>query len=343
MYLYGIMDDKEIAYLMDAVKNTPQYHYTLIFVEPKKIIGEEKDVDIEVHITENGSEEDDNDDADLIPKLSLRKKIIGYLAHDWIDTEQRQFPLDTFCNWVTWYGDMCKLSKEFPDIIFKLYGKGVTYIDDLFVKIFKGGDMVGSSTKVSYKIGLTELDDTVTYIDPKTGYFSVPPESKLGKQEIFSTKERDLETVLTTLMDVGITAADLGIAGTKIVCEASLILKIVAVALQIASTIQTTILTVRANKRKCIALAERCQNLLLSAQNIPPSQMKLGVVISMLKSVIECSKLINSYNRQWAIWKVLSNQSNQRRFIEMNETLSNSLLDLVASYQINKKNFDYLK
>lgn len=350
------LNDKEIEYFVDAIKNTPQYYHSLTYQLPSTDNTDntnntnnlpkphiellQTNASSEIESSNEGSECGDTLDPSIIKISQYRQRIVNYLAHDWIDATKQHFPLDSYVSWPTWFLDMCRLSREFPDVTFNLYGKGMRCIDDLFVKIFRAGDMLASSTKVHYQISLIQPDGSPMPVNQHTGLFDLPPDAYLASDQIFNTRQRDLLSVATSLVGLGIDLYDMVEGGTKFVAEISMACSVIAAVFQTVQLIQQYISTMRHNSKKCRSLAERCQNLLNSLQGMPVSQVKLGVVISVFKSVTACCKFIESYAKQWMVRKFLGSYSNQREFNDLNDNLSNSLLDLVASYQINRKNFE---
>lgn len=80
-------------------------------------------------------------DYDLIDDIVNRlSEISGY---NWDSS------LIEFCKWYDSEHDMCTLSKEFPDVIFTVYGDGESS-DDIWCQYWKNGAMQNANRRIIY-------------------------------------------------------------------------------------------------------------------------------------------------------------------------------------------------
>ena len=55
----------------------------------------------------------------------------------------------------------------------------------------------------------------------------------------------------------------------------------------------------------------------------------------------ESKKILEDYGKQWKVTKFFASKSNKRKFVDINNDLSDSVLDFGVNYQIQQRIFKY--
>lgn len=270
------------------------------------------------------------DEENTVDKMALYNEIHEWIIHDWLPKNE-PLPINKKIKWATIYSDMSVLSRRFPDVTFVVYEKDLVYIDNISMKIFKNGGLIGSSTEVKMVIQL---------ITPDKRYINVNKKGELELNEsvrFYENKTRDFGEMAEVASDIFMATASLAIGVGSAISHTSTIFSLCTVAITTANNINTVVQNVRWNVRKCNSLAERCNRISNTIQKIDPKYMDIDFIKYIIKTLDECLKLVIKHGNRWWVTKIVASSAAKNEFEQINEKLSEIWWDFGVSVDIATK------
>ncbi len=280
------------------------------------------------------SEEDCSSASDLSHfqhSSRKKKKILQYL-------KEKKFPFNQFVTWESLEIDMYRLSEKFKNWIFVVYGKTELFVDNMWIKIYKNGPLIHASNNVEVEIKLRLPNGIYKSVD-QNGFPLLDPEYDVSTQQ--GQQERGLVDAMHLATDVGVlfgkTIADFGSLAT----EGAVAFKVLSIGVKLIDEMHQNMIRYGNNKGRCKKLYDRCANVLGLLQNMEKDTLHLGYVISVVQQIEESKKILEDYGKQWKMTKFFASKSNKRKFVDINNDLSDSVLDFGVNCQIQQRIFKY--
>jgi hypothetical protein len=258
--------------------------------------------------------------------------IMKYVKEEWIP-EDREIPLYKFCLWPKVDSDMKTLSNKFKNYLFVLFGKGEYFIDNVFFRFYKNGNLVVFNNDVDQVVSIKLPNgDKRLIVDNmvKTGKYDLGQYFDTGNKTFMDNF--NIVTNIGTML--GSTVASLG----SMASEAAMASKILSVGVSLLDEMQRNLNNYGKNRGKCKHLADRCANILVSLQNIPSKSLNLQYVMCVINQIQESRDLINEYLKRWRITRFFLSGEYLDRFDATNQNLSDYFYDFAINYQLSKKN-----
>lgn len=254
-------------------------------------------------------------------------QIMKYIKEEWLPSE-REIPLYVPTTWITIDTDMKKLSEKFLNYVFVILGKGEYFIDNVWSKIYKNGQLVILSNNIDHTINLRLPNGDSREIT--NNKISVNQAYDIGKY--FPSDDKsfmagfNIATNIGTML--GTTAASVG----SMVTEAALAAKVVSIGIAILDEMQRNLNNYGKNRGRCKNLAERCNNIIITMQNVPSENLRLQYVITVVNKIEEAKNLISEYVKRWRITRFFLSGEYLDSFSAANQNLSDAFYDFVATH-----------
>lgn len=265
--------------------------------------------------------------AELSPEMQNR--IMRFIKEEWISPD-RPIPLYTLCNWITLETDMKTLSEKFQNYLFVVIGKGEYFVDDVWSKIYKNGQLLILSNNIEHTISLRlpngekrEINSNKVAVNPVNDIGKFFPSPEKGFMDVFN-----MATNIATML--GTTVASMG----SMVTEAALAAKVVSIGIALLDEMQRNLNNYGKNKGRCKNLVERCNNIIITMQSVPSKNLHLLYVVSVVNKVEEAKDLINEYIKRWRITRFFLSGEYLDKFTATNQNLSDSFYDFTATHII---------
>lgn len=282
---------------------------------------------------EDCSSDSESDLSNFQHSSRKKKKILQYL-------KEHEFMFNQYVTWESMEIDMYRLSEKFKNWIFVVYGKTELFVDNMWIKIYKNGPLIHASNNVEVEIKLRLPNGIYKSVD-QNGFPLLDPEYDVSTQQ--DQRERGLVGVgaMHLATDVGVlfgkTIADFGSLAT----EGAVAFKVLSIGVQFIDEMHQNMIRYGNNKGRCKKLYDRCANVLGLLQNMEKNTLHLGYVISVVQQIEESKKILEDYGKQWKVTKFFASKSNKRKFVDINNDLSDSVLDFGVNCQIQRRLFIY--